>query len=370
VWIFVAVLIVGSLFLGACQGAATPAPAPEEEKPAVEQPTEEAQPAATEAPEEEAATEEPQEEVAATEEPQAGLTIAYIKPGTAEYYEYGLDGAKMAAEQLGVNLIVFESEGNLEKEIANVEDAIQQGVDGIILFSVGKSSKEAAMELIDEAGIPLGIIYGYDPALADKAKIFVEADAAYSGQVIGEWVAANVDEGKVAIIQGKLGRGDAETYTEAFKTAMAANPNLEVVAEPEGGWDRSMAVAAMEDILTRFPDLKAAFIQNEDMSLGAIEVIKDQEADVVIVTQNGTPAGLDAIAAGSIAATVGWSPSEEATMVLSRLYNYVMNGVEPDPVHCNTPMVVITADNVDEAHPWVPTEQSTANALVSKCGNE
>ena len=71
------------------------------------------------------------------------LTIAYIKPGTAEYYEYGVDGAKMAAEKLGVNLIVFESEGNLEKEIANVEDAIQQGVDGVVLFSVGKSSKEA-----------------------------------------------------------------------------------------------------------------------------------------------------------------------------------------------------------------------------------
>ena len=284
------------------------------------------------------------------------MTIAYIKPGTAEYYEYGVDGAKIAAEQLGVNLIVFESEGNLEKEIANVEDAIQQGVDGVVLFSVGKSSKELAMALIAEAGIPIANIYGYDDAVADLGQVFVEADAPYSGRVIGEWVAANVPEGEVAIIQGKLGRGDAETYTQYFKEALAANPNLEVVAEPEGGWDRSMAVAAMEDILTRFPNLKAAFIQNEDMSLGAIEVIKDQGADVVVVTQNGTPAGLQAIADGQIAATVGWSPSEEATMALSRLVEYIETGEVPQPLKCQTPMVVISAENVDEAHPWVPTE--------------
>jgi ABC-type sugar transport system substrate-binding protein len=126
----------------------------------------------------------------------------------------------------------------------------------------------------------------------------------------------------------------------------------------------------MEDILTRFPNLKAAFIQNEDMTLGAIEVIKDQGADVVIVTQNGTPAGLEAVANGEIAATVGWSPSEEATMALSRLVEYIQTGVEPQPKKCQTPMVVISAENVDEAHPWVPTEESTKNAIVAVCGNE
>ena len=207
------------------------------------------------------------------------------------------------------------------------------------------------MALIAEAGIPIANIYGYDDAVADLGQVFVEADAPYSGRVIGEWVAANVPEGEVAIIQGKLGRGDAETYTQYFKEALAANPNLEVVAEPEGGWDRSMAVAAMEDILTRFPDLKAAFIQNEDMTLGAIEVIKDQGAEVVIVTQNGTPAGLEAVADGQIAATVGWSPSEEATMALSRLVEYIQTGEEPQPLKCQTPMVVISAENVERGAP-------------------
>ncbi|MCP4993057.1 MAG: sugar ABC transporter substrate-binding protein, partial [Gammaproteobacteria bacterium] len=204
------------------------------------------------------------------------LRIAYIQTGPYEYYQFGADGAQLAAAELGIELILFDSELSPEKEIANVEDAIQQGVDGIVLFSVGRASEEAALALTDEAGIPAALLYGYAPELEEQGAAFLQADVNTTGRLAGEWVAENVEAGQVAIIQGALGRGDAEAYTESFKVGLANNSNLEVVAEPEGAWDRGKAVAAMEDILTRYPDLAAVFVHNEDMALGAITVIKDQ----------------------------------------------------------------------------------------------
>ena len=166
------------------------------------------------------------------------LEIAFIQTGPYPYYERGVEGAKMAADALGVELSVLNSDLSAEQEIANVEDAITKGVDGIVLFSVGRASEEAALTKANEAGIPVAVLYGYAPELEDMGAVFVQADINQTGAMAGEWLAANVPSGKVAIIQGALGRGDAEAYTASFKEALAANPDLEIVGEPAGDWAR------------------------------------------------------------------------------------------------------------------------------------
>jgi ABC-type sugar transport system substrate-binding protein len=296
------------------------------------------------------------------------LEIAFIQTGPFPYYERGVEGARMAADSLGVELSVLNSDLSAEQEIANVEDAITQGVDGIVLFSVARASEEAALTKANEAGVPVAVLYGYAPELEDMGAVFVQADVNQTGTMAGEWLAANVPSGKIAIIQGALGRGDAEAYTQSFKEALAANPDLEIVGEPAGDWARDTALAAMQDLLTAHPDLAGVFVQNEDMALGAIQAIKAAGADVTIVSQNGSPEGLEAVESGDISATVGWSPAQEAQMALVRLVDTVRDGTVADPKLCSTPVMLVTAENLDEASPWVPTEESTAASLVAECG--
>jgi ribose transport system substrate-binding protein len=294
--------------------------------------------------------------------------IAFIQTAPFPYYERGVEGARMAADALGVSLTVLNSDSSAEQEIANVEDAITKGVDGIVLFSVGRASEEAALTKANEAGIPVAVLYGHAPELEDMGAIFVQADINQTGAMAGEWLAANLPAGKVAIVQGALGRGDAEAYTASFKEALAANPDLEIVGEPSGGWVRDQALTAMQDLLTAHPDLAGAFVQNEDMALGALQAIKAADASVVIVSQNGSPDGLEAVETGEIAATVGWSPAQEAQMALARLMATINDGTVADPKLCNTPVTLLTAENLDEASPWIPSEESTAASLVAECG--
>jgi ribose transport system substrate-binding protein len=296
------------------------------------------------------------------------LTIAYIQTGPFDYYQRGVDGAVMAAPLVGATIAVLNSDLKPEKEIANVEDAISQGVDGIILFSVGRASEEAALAKAKEAGIPVAVLYGYAPELEADGAVFMQADITQTGAMAGQWVAENVPSGKVAVIQGALGRGDAEAYTTAFKEAVAANPELEVVGEPAADWARDKALAAMQDLLTANPDLAAVFVQNEDMALGAIQAIKAAGASTVVVSQNGSPDGLTAIGNGEIAATVGWSPAQEAQMALARLVTAIRSGSAPEPKLCHTPLKLVTADNLAEAYSWVPTDESTAAAIGAACG--
>lgn len=307
---------------------------------------------------------------ATTTTPAEPLKIAYIQTGSFDYYERGVEGARLAAEALGVELIVMNSELDAEKEIANVEDAIVQGVDGILLFSVGRASEEAALKKAADAGVLAAVLYGYAPELEDLGAVFVQVDTAASGTMIGAWLAEELDAGKVAVIQGALGRGDAEAYTDSFKEALSANPGLEVVAEPSANWSRADAVAVMEDILTAFPDLSAVFVHNEDMALGAIQAINTagKSDQIVVVSQNGSPDGLVAVNEGAIGATAGWSPSFEAQIAFSRLVTALVSGSAPEPKLCHTPITLITVLNVGDADPWIPTIESTQRALTAQCG--
>ena len=341
--------------VAACGGGAAPAsPAPASQAPA-------SAAAATAAPATSAG--------AASETPsQKPLKIAYIQTGAFDYYQRGADGATLAAPALGVDLTVMNSDLKPEKELANVEDAISQKVDGIVLFSVGKSSEEAALAKAKDAGIPVAVLYGYDPSLEADGAVFMQADVNKTGKLAGDWVAANISEGPVAVIQGALGRGDAEAYTQSFEDALAANPALKVVGTPAADWARDKAVAAMQNLLTAHPDLAAVFVQNEDMALGAVQAVKAAGSSAVVVSQNGSPDGLKAVSDGDIKATVAWSPAQEAQMALARLVEAIRTGTAPEPKLCATPLLLVTSDNIADAPPWVPDQASTDASLKANCG--
>ena len=292
------------------------------------------------------------------------LQIAYIRPTNEPYYKFGFDGAKMMADMLDVDILGYISDMKPEREIASVEDAITQQVDGIVLMSVSASSLAAGINKAYDAGVPIFKIFGYNPDLLDKMVGSVQADCNLSGSIMGEWVAKNIPEGEVAVIMGLPGRGDAECYRDAFIAQVKKNPKLKVVASVPGDWNRQKAFNQMQTLITGYPNLKAVFVQNEDMSLGAIKALEEagKAGQVAIVSQNGAPYGLESIAAGGIEATVGWSPSQEAALATRFLIEHIQG--KDMPKLTITPMKVITADNIDEAVPWEPTEKSIQETIA------
>lgn len=292
------------------------------------------------------------------------LKIAYIRPTNEPYYKYGFDGAEMMAKEMGVEVLGYVSDMKAERELASVEDAITQKVDGIVLMSVSTTAMTASINKAAEAKIPIFLIFGYNEDLMDKMVGTVQADCNLSGSIIGEWVANNIPEGEVAVIMGLPGRGDAECYRDAFQAEMQKNPNLTLVASVPADWNRQKAFDQMQNLLTSNPDLKAVFVQNEDMALGTIQALDQagMQDQVTVVSQNGAPYGLDSIREDGIKATVGWSPSQEAALGMRMLVED-LRGKPQDFKLTITPMKVITKDNVDEATPWEPTDASTKATL-------
>jgi ribose transport system substrate-binding protein len=300
----------------------------------------------------------------AEEQEEGKLRIAYIRPTNEPYYKFGFDGAKMMADLMDVEILGYVSDMKPEREIASVEDAITQQVDGIVLMSVSASSLSAGINKAYEAGIPIQLIFGYNEDLLDKMVGSVQADCNLSGSIMGKWVAGNIDGGEVAVIMGLPGRGDAECYRDAFIREAEENENIKVVASVPGDWNRQKAFNQMQTLITGYPDLEAVFVQNEDMALGAIKALEEagKAGQVAIVSQNGAPYGLESIEEGGIEATVGWSPSQEAALALRFLVESLQG--EQVPKLTITPMKVITRENIEEAVPWEPTLDSMRKTLL------
>jgi len=256
-------------------------------------------------------------------------TIAFLLSGPDLYYQYGLDGAKAAAAKLGYKVKVY-SNPNISPtvELANVQNAIAAGVKAIDGYSVGLSTETASISKASQAGIPIFLMYGYSPSYVhDKGVIgFEQVPLAPYGEPDGAYLKAHLKpDSTVAVITGQLGRGDAEGYRTGFLEGLGCQGNvtagqpplscangIKYVSTETGHWLRPDAYQAAQDIIGKYPNLSAIYVENEDMAVGVhTALVAGHHNNVTLVSANGAPYGLAGMKAGWLAATGSVSPSLE-----------------------------------------------------------
>jgi ribose transport system substrate-binding protein len=287
-------------------------------------------------------------------------SIAFMRAGPDPYYQYGMDAALVAAGALGVNLSTYSANNDSSQELANVQDAITKGVKGILIYAVSLSSEKAAIAQANKAGVPIFFQYGYDPALLKDVAGFMQTDVGSFGTPLGEWLGKQVPDGEIAIISGKLGRGDAEAYSQGFKNGLkASGSKAQIVAEVPGDWNRQQALDATAQILIAHPNLKGIYVHNEDMAVGASIAIEraGKTGQVSMVSGNGAPYGLDLIKQGKMALTNANPPSIASVMALRLLVDIIDKKLPPGNYY-NAPTQLIDKSNVDTATRWdAPPDQ-------------
>jgi ribose transport system substrate-binding protein len=248
--------------------------------------------------------------------------------------------------------------------LANVQDAISKHVDGIEMYAVSLSAESADVAAANAAHIPIFLLYGYSKDMLPKVAGFEQVNLLDYGKQVGDWMAQHLGDGKVAIITGLLGRGDAEAYAQGFKNGLSANSKLSVVAQLPGDWNRQKAQNATQDLITAHPDLKGLYVENEDMAIGAILALQraGKLSQVTVVSSNGAPYGLDAISKGEIQASSTCSPALEAVMGMRILQGVIAHKTEPGHLYYSLTKFVTKA-NVSDANPWVPNDSDVKGWL-------
>ena len=113
-------------------------------------------------------------------------------------------------------------------------------------------------------------------------------------------------------LEGTTGSAPAIDRKKGFADAIAANPNLKVVASQTGDFTRSGGKQVMEAFLKSQPKIDVVYAQNDDMGLGAIEAIeaagKVPGKDIKIISVDAVKDGMQALADGKINFIVECNP--------------------------------------------------------------
>ena len=222
-----------------------------------------------------------------------------------------------SAAAAGVNLKFSDGQQKQENQIKAIRSYIQQKVDVIAFSPVVTTGWDTVLQEAKRANIPV--------ILTDRAvdtpdqtlyKTFLGSDFVAEGKKAGDWLVAQekTASGPVNIVQleGTTGSAPAIDRTKGFAAAIAANPNLKVVASQTGDFTRSGGKQVMEAFLKSQPKIDVVYAQNDDMGLGAIEAIqaagKVPGKDIKIITVDAVKDGMQALADGKINFIVECSP--------------------------------------------------------------
>lgn len=222
-----------------------------------------------------------------------------------------------AAEQAGVDLKFSDANGEQENQISAIRSFVQQGVDVIAFSPVVRTGWDAVLLEAKNAGIPVILTdRAVDTQETDVYKTFLGADFVDEGRRAGDWVVGEYASapGPVNIVQleGTTGADPAIDRNSGFAEAIAANPNLRVIASQSGDFTRSGGKQVMEAFLKANPKIDMVFSQNDDMGLGAMEAIEaaglKPGQDIKIVTIDATHDGMQALADGKFNYIVECNP--------------------------------------------------------------
>ena len=194
------------------------------------------------------------------------------------------------------------------------------------------------------AGIPI-VSVETEPS-AQHASV-VRADEAQGAASVVAYLFERIGaRGKVANI---LGSGVLSKRQSEFHTALEQHPGIVLAYEGEGSWDRESGAAVMRAALLAHSDLCGVFAHNDQMAVGAIEVIAEQGLgeQIVVVGFDADPEGLIAIHEGRLAATVYRGLYRIGRTAIDTAVR-VARG-EPVPSEIRTTTTLITVANLVEA---------------------
>lgn len=222
------------------------------------------------------------------------------------------DAAKAEATAKGNELLHVDANGDVTKQNNDVQDLITRGINVLIINPVDPKGIAPALAAAKAAGIKVITV---DRPIDSGSESFVGRDNKAMGKLVGAAMVTSLGAagGKVIEIQGDAGGAVAKDRHDGFHEAAAAAPGIKIVEGPYANYIRSQAVTAMQDLLQANPDVKAVYAHNDDMALGALQVLKENNrSDVKVFGVDGLMEAVKGIADGDqFVATASNDPATE-----------------------------------------------------------
>lgn len=272
------------------------------------------------------------------------------------------NGAKAAAEALGIKLVEQYSGWDSQKMIDQFKEAIAAKPDGIVIM--GHPGEDAMSPLVEQAvGMGIVVTSGNNPLPNIESKFqtkgfgYAGADLHDGGFLTGQsMVAAGLKSGDEALVYDiwhQEGRSvSSQGVVDALEAAGVKVDKLDVTDDVDK--DASLAIPILTAYIQKHPNLKAIGTQHGNITATLPKVLESagkKPGDIIVGGIDLSPATISGIEKGFISVSFdqvlylhGYYPVQQIWLTKS----YLIPGL-----HINTGVGTVTPDNIKEIAPLI-----------------
>ncbi|MEL7436631.1 MAG: sugar ABC transporter substrate-binding protein, partial [Chloroflexota bacterium] len=275
------------------------------------------------------------------------------KTETNPFFVKMREGAEVAAEELGVELLTAagEFDGDNESQVTAIENMVAAGASGILITPSDTSAIVPAIEAAREEGV---IVIALDTPTnpEDATDALYATDNFQAGVLIGRYAAAammNPEEAQIALLNLSPGITVGELRRDGFLEGFGITLDSEqVVCEQDTQGDQTLGQTAMENCLLQNPDINLVYTINEPAAFGAYTALENagMQDDVMIVSVDGGCAGVEGVINGQIDATSQQYPLRMASLGVQNIVA-AAQGEDFVTGYTDTGVSLIAAEAVD-----------------------
>ncbi|MBT5576417.1 MAG: sugar ABC transporter substrate-binding protein [Microbacteriaceae bacterium] len=265
------------------------------------------------------------------------------------------------AAELGITLTITNSEYDGDKQASECEVAVAAQPDGIILWPALADTIRPCLEAASAAGIPVWITNAdVNPEDAPLTYGYSGTDSYGQGAASAEMMCELVDGAEVGIIQinGLTGNSVATLRGNGFKETIAANcPNVTILAEQPGDWNKDQSQIAASEMLTAVgvENVQGMYAADDSMIAGGIDALKARGLDPMdffITSIGNTFLGNPLVISGELDGTVFQSSSWDGENAVVGIYRAMTGdtslGRDDDGSVLYMPNPKVTIDNATD----------------------
>lgn len=232
-------------------------------------------------------------------------------------------------------------------QIDHIESMVTQGVKGIAITPTSPAVIPA-LDAAVEQGVKV-VLVDNDLPDWDKKSAVVSTDNFKGGQLAGQYIADQLDEGAtLAVLEGVPGVPALDDRVEGMEDGLGSS-GIKVVGKAPTDCDQNKGVTAAADLLTANPDVDAIYGACGPPIVGAIQSIKraGREPDgILVVGFDALPDEIEQIQSGQEDASVAQFPSKMGELGMETL----LKAVKGEAVEANvdTGTEIVTKENASE----------------------
>ena len=289
-----------------------------------------------------------------------------------------IKGAEDKAAELGnieVQALSGVDSADNQGQVEAIENLIAAGAKGLLLTASDSKGIVPTVEKAKEAGmLVIALDTQLDPPGAAQATF--ATDNRLAGKLIGEWAAKTLGDAaadaKIAAIndsnlQTSVDVQRNQGFMEGFgidvvdPNFMGDETDARIVGQDISNGRQDLGLTAMENLLAAHPDITVLHTINEPTANGAYQAIEKAGLtdQILIVSVDGSCAGVQDVADGKVGATAMQFPLLMASLGVEAVAQFAADGTLPEPTEgldfFNTGVALITDQPVEGLESYYTT---------------